>query len=115
MERLIRNQMLYGGLLPISQPHQVERYNTALEAFGLPRTKLKEFSIDAVGFSPEVAIDIGPDRTTLMVGAPFTNNGGNTDECIPINNLTAGDIHDDRTLTHLRKRPFINDVFCFWR
>ncbi len=59
MERLIRNRMLYGGLLPIAQPHHVERYNTALEAFGLPRTKLTEFAIDAVGYSPEVGVDIG--------------------------------------------------------
>ena len=39
----------------IDQPHLVERYNHALEAFGLPKTKRSTFRVDATGFSPEIA------------------------------------------------------------
>ncbi len=59
MERLIDNALRFGGLMEISQPHQVERYNNALEGLGLPRTGCTRFSIDATGFSPEVAEDLG--------------------------------------------------------
>ncbi len=62
MERLIDNALIYGGLIRIDQPHLVERYNQALTAFGLRKTKCKDFVIDATGFSPEVADDLGDEQ-----------------------------------------------------
>ena len=61
MERLIDNALIYGGLFRVDQPHLVKRYNQALQAFGLRKTKCKDFMIDATGFSPEVAADLGDD------------------------------------------------------
>jgi len=58
MERLIHNALMYGGLLPVNQPHMVARYNAALKALGLRETKLKSFSVDATGYSPEVASEL---------------------------------------------------------
>lgn len=55
MERLIDNALIYGGLYRVTQPHMVERYNAALAQFGLPGTKLEAFSVDATGYSPEIA------------------------------------------------------------
>lgn len=55
MERLIDNALIYGAMFKVDTPFMVERYNTALEGFGLKKTKLKEFVIDAAGYSPEVA------------------------------------------------------------
>ena len=48
-------------LMTIDEPHLVERYNRALTSFGLKTTKLKEFRIDMMGFSPEVAEALGDD------------------------------------------------------
>ena len=59
MERLIEHQLRYGGLLEIAQPHLIERYNAALASFGVPATELDRFSIDATGYSPEVAEELG--------------------------------------------------------
>lgn len=59
MKRLYENELIYGRLLTIDQPHLVERYNKALKAFGVKQTKLKEFNIDKTGFSPQVAEEIG--------------------------------------------------------
>ena len=58
MERLIDNALIYGGLFRVDQPHLVERYNQALEAFDLPRTSCTDFVVDATGYSPEVADDL---------------------------------------------------------
>lgn len=55
MKRLYDNELIYGRLLEISEPHLVARYNTALKAFGLKPVKPERFSIDQTGFSPEVA------------------------------------------------------------
>ncbi len=62
MERLIDNALIYGGLFRVDQPHLVERYNQALRAFGLRKTKCTDFVIDATGFSPEVAADLGDEH-----------------------------------------------------
>ena len=62
MERLIENELMNGGLMQVSQPHLVERYNKALEGLGLPRTSHTEFSIDATGYSPQVADDLGDEH-----------------------------------------------------
>lgn len=58
MNRLYDNELIYGRLLTIDQPHLIERYNKALKAFGLNATKLKTFDIDKTGFSPQVAKEL---------------------------------------------------------
>lgn len=58
MDLLRDNELIYGRLLPISEPHLLERYNKALKAFGLTPTKRKEIEIDRTGFSPQVAEDL---------------------------------------------------------
>jgi hypothetical protein len=55
MDLLLDNELIYGRLLTIDEPHLIERYNKALAAFGEKPTKLKAFDIDKTGFSPEVA------------------------------------------------------------
>ncbi|MGL4405110.1 MAG: DUF6638 family protein, partial [Notoacmeibacter sp.] len=55
MKRLYDNELIYGRLLEISEPHLIARYNTALKALGFQPVKLEKFSIDQTGFSPEVA------------------------------------------------------------
>ena len=49
------NALIYGRLLPVEEPHLIERYNKALKAFGLKPAKLKSFEIDRTGFSPQIA------------------------------------------------------------
>ncbi|WP_171026328.1 DUF6638 family protein [Mesorhizobium comanense] len=53
------NDLIYGRLLTVDEPHLIERYNKALAAFGLKPTKLKSFQIDRTGFSPEIAEECG--------------------------------------------------------
>jgi hypothetical protein len=55
MDLLYENELIYGRLLTIDEPHLIERYNKALEAFGEKPTKLKKFDVDKTGFSPEIA------------------------------------------------------------
>ena len=59
MKRLYDNELIYGRLLTVSQPHLVERYNKALAAFGLKPTALEAFEIDKTGFSPQIANELG--------------------------------------------------------
>ncbi|MCB1459406.1 MAG: hypothetical protein KDJ48_09115 [Nitratireductor sp.] len=59
MQRLIDNKLIFGRLLEISEPHLIERYNKALNAFGLAPVDLKSFNIDMAGYSPEVAKALG--------------------------------------------------------
>lgn len=59
MDLLLDNDLIYGRLLPIEEPHLIERYNKALAAFGLPPTKLTRIEIDRSGFSPQVAEELG--------------------------------------------------------
>ncbi|MCO5065091.1 MAG: hypothetical protein M9924_11845 [Rhizobiaceae bacterium] len=59
MDLLRQNELIYGRLLPVEEPHLIERYNKALKAFGLKPTKLKKFEIDRTGFSPQVANELG--------------------------------------------------------
>lgn len=58
MKLLADNELIYGRLLPVDEPHLVRRYNKALKAFGLPETKLARFRIDMTGFSPEIAEEL---------------------------------------------------------
>jgi hypothetical protein len=59
MDLLRDNELIYGRLLPVEEPHLIERYNKALKAFGLKPTRLKSFEIDRTGFSPQVAEELG--------------------------------------------------------
>ncbi len=59
MNLLRENELMYGRLLPVDEPHLIARYNKALVAFGLKPTKLKSFEIDRTGFSPQVAEELG--------------------------------------------------------
>lgn len=59
MDLPLDNALIDGRLLPIEEPHLVDRYNKALAAFGLPQTKLASFEIDRTGFSPQVAAELG--------------------------------------------------------
>jgi len=64
MKRLLEAELIYGRLLPVDEPHLVERYNKALDGFGMRRTALASFRIDMTGFSPEIADELG-DRDYL--------------------------------------------------
>ena len=55
MDRLIDNDLIYGAMYEVSEPHMIARYNQALKGFGIKPTKLKKFTIDATGYSPEIA------------------------------------------------------------
>lgn len=59
MEALITSGLFGGGLVPITTPILVERYNACLKELGLRPTSLGNFRIDAVGWSPEVANEMG--------------------------------------------------------
>src|SRR5690606_40477112 len=59
MDLLLDNDLIYARLLPIEEPHLIERYNKALAAFGLPPTKLSRIEIDRSGFSPQIAEELG--------------------------------------------------------
>jgi hypothetical protein len=59
MDLLYDNELIYGRLLTIEEPHLIERYNKALSSFGEKPTKLKKFDIDRTGFSPQVAKELG--------------------------------------------------------
>jgi hypothetical protein len=50
MDLLYDNELIYGRLLIIEEPHLIERYNKALAAFGEKPTKLKKFDVDKTGF-----------------------------------------------------------------
>ena len=59
MDLLRDNELIYGRLLPVDEPHLIERYNKALKAFGFKHTKLKSFEIDRTGFSPQIGEELG--------------------------------------------------------
>jgi hypothetical protein len=56
---LRENDLIYGRLLTVDEPHLIERYNKALAAFGKKPTRLTSFEIDRTGFSPQVAEECG--------------------------------------------------------
>ncbi|MFZ1773895.1 MAG: DUF6638 family protein [Rhizobiaceae bacterium] len=58
MNLLRDNDLIYGRLLPVEEPHLIARYNKALVAFGNKPTKLKSFEIDRTGFSPQIAEEL---------------------------------------------------------
>ncbi|MBX3579557.1 MAG: hypothetical protein KF723_20320 [Rhizobiaceae bacterium] len=59
MDLLRENALIFGRLLPVEEPHLVDRYNKALKAFGLQPTQQKFFEIDRTGFSPQIAEELG--------------------------------------------------------
>lgn len=59
MDLLRDNELIFGRLLTVDEPHLIGRYNKALAAFGLKPTKLKSFDIDRTGFSPQIAEELG--------------------------------------------------------
>lgn len=54
MERLKNANLYRGELIPISGK-LVDRYNDCLHTLGFEQTKLKEFNIDGIGWSPEIS------------------------------------------------------------
>jgi hypothetical protein len=53
---LLRDRGLHGrGLIEIATGEMVARYNKALEMMGLAPTGLERFSVDMIGWSPEIA------------------------------------------------------------
>jgi len=59
---LRENDLIFGRLLKIEEPHLIARYNKALDAFGVRQTKLASFEIDRTGFSPQIAEELGDEQ-----------------------------------------------------
>lgn len=56
--KLLKEKGLHGsGLLEISSARMIERYNCALVSMGFQPTVLKRFSVDMLGWSPEIATE----------------------------------------------------------
>ena len=62
MDRLIKAGLRFGNLLRIDQPNLVARYRKAMEGLGVTPTALDVFHVDASGYSPEVAEEVGDRR-----------------------------------------------------
>ena len=62
MKRLIEMGLMFGGLIEISSPALVERYNRALKHLTGKVTTLGSFHIDLSGFSPEVGDELNDDH-----------------------------------------------------
>ena len=58
MKRLRDNELIYGRLLTVDEPHLIARYKNALRALGTPETRLESFGIDMTGFSPDIAEEL---------------------------------------------------------
>ncbi|GAB5401329.1 MAG: hypothetical protein Aureis2KO_29140 [Aureisphaera sp.] len=71
MEKL-KQAGLYGDALVKVSGSLAERYNGCLSMLGLSQTKLKSFSIDGMGWSPEVAEEKG-DHFYLNIGEANSN------------------------------------------
>lgn len=54
MQKLKEANLFRSGLIPVSGK-LVERYNKCLKTLGFKATKLKSFSIDGIGWSPDIA------------------------------------------------------------
>lgn len=69
MQKLIEAGLLGDGLVAVNKPELIDRYNNALAETGLPKTTLSSFQVDGIGWSPEVAAELG-NPSYLSVGAP---------------------------------------------
>ena len=59
MDRLKSAKLFGAGLIEVDTPVMVGRYNSCLEQLGIAPTALESFSIDCVGWSPEIAAEKG--------------------------------------------------------
>ncbi len=59
MKRLEKEKLFGSGLFAVNSPELVDRYNRCLEQIGIEVTGLVEFSIDGIGWSPEIAEERG--------------------------------------------------------
>ena len=59
MDKLVEAGLHHGNLMEVSSPAMAARYNRALEMLTGHSTSLEKFHIDQVGYSPEVATEIG--------------------------------------------------------
>ena len=59
MDLLRDNELIYGRLLPVDEPHLIERYNKALVAFGLKPTKLNPSRSTAPASRRKIAEELG--------------------------------------------------------
>jgi len=50
------------NLFPVKTKKMIQRYNACLEHLGMEPTSLKSFSIDKVGWSPQIAKEKGDDH-----------------------------------------------------
>ncbi len=71
MEKL-KQAGLFGGALVKVSGSLAERYNGCLDMLGVSRTKLKSFSVDGTGWSPEVAEEKG-ENYYLNIGEANSN------------------------------------------
>lgn len=70
--KLLEDHDLYGaGLVRIDTPVMVHRYNEALISLGIDATALTAFSIDGMGWSPEVAAE---KKTDCYLSHGFANH-----------------------------------------
>ncbi|MCI5223386.1 MAG: hypothetical protein D3924_12105, partial [Candidatus Electrothrix sp. AR4] len=56
--KLLKQKGLHGGgLIEISSAQMINRYNDALISMGFKPTALQHFSVDMLGWSPEIATE----------------------------------------------------------
>ena len=91
MKRLEQLKLFGDGLVAVTTPALVDRYNETLQNLGLKPTELSAFHIDGIGWSPEIAEERGqryylshgmanplaviltPDQRNKPIYAPFTS------------------------------------------
>lgn len=59
MDELRKGGFFGGGLVPVVTPSMVERYNRCLSDIGIAPTECRNFQIDGVGWSPQIAEEKG--------------------------------------------------------
>lgn len=74
MDLLRDNELIYGRLLPVDEPHLIDRYNKALKAFGFKPTRLKSFHVDRTGFSPRSPRN----AATMTISIPTVSIAGSS-------------------------------------
>ncbi|MBI2056203.1 MAG: hypothetical protein HYT37_02390 [Candidatus Sungbacteria bacterium] len=57
MKKLIEAGLFGAGLTPIDTPELARRYNICLKFLGIEPTALTTFSVDGIGWSPEIALE----------------------------------------------------------
>lgn len=68
LDKLLRSGLFVNGLTQIDTDALADRYNACLQAAGLEPTALRNFHVDGIGWSPEVATEKN-DRQYLTHGA----------------------------------------------